>query len=210
MTMNVGIGIAFIVVAVLILFADDISYALHRVGRFQRKPLRSSIASFPAFKFWKKRQRFKADPLEIRDFAVNLQLAASLEETLSGGLIEAAEQFADRGIFGQRLKRQVESRLTISPEEAIKGLAEDFQSEELRDLLRILEIAREQGASTAEALAVSVEAMESDIETKVKRDIQRAPIVLTIPMVVGVFFAALILAAYPLLVSMFETLTRYH
>lgn len=210
MTMNVGIGIAFIVTAMLILFADDIYYVVHRVGRFQRKPLGLSVSSSPLFRLFKRRQQFKADPIEIRDFAVNLQLAASLEETLSGGLVEMAEQFADRGIFGERLKRQVESRLTISPEEVIKGLAEDFQSEELGDLLRRLEIAREQGASPAEALAVSVEAMESDIETKVKRDIQRAPIILTIPMVVGVFFAALVLAAYPLLVSMFETLTRYH
>ncbi|HIC92811.1 MAG TPA: hypothetical protein EYP09_00975 [Anaerolineae bacterium] len=209
MTTNTGIGLALIFAAVLILLASDISYAIQQVKRFQRRRLRSKLSELPVFRWFKRRQRFRADLTEIRDFAINLQLATSLEETLSGALLETAEQFANRGVFGQRLKRQVESKLSISPEEVIRGLAKDFESEELKDLLSRLEMARDGGTSSVEALRVSVEDIEEAIRAKIERDIQRAPVMLTIPMVAGVFFAALVLIIYPLVVRLLTTFTRY-
>ena len=202
MTMNTAIGLALIFAAALILLASEISYAAQRVGRFQRKRSRLKLSELPVLRWFKRRQRFRADLTEIRDFAVNLQLATSLEETLSGALIETAEQFANRGVFGQRLKRQVESKLAISPEEVIRGLAEDFESEELRGMLSRLEMARDGGTSSVEAVRVSAEDIENKIRAKVERDIQRAPVILTIPMVAGVFFAAIVLMIYPLAVQL--------
>lgn len=209
MTTNTGIGLALIFAAVLILLASDISYLIQQVKRFQRRRLRLQLNELPVFRWFKRRRRFQADLTEIRDFAINLQLATSLEETLSGALLETAEQFANRGVFGQRLKRQVESKLAISPEEVIRGLAEDFESEELKDLLSRLEMARDGGTSSVEALRVSVEDIEEAIRAKIERDIQRAPVMLTIPMVAGVFFAALVLIIYPLVVRLLTTFTRY-
>jgi hypothetical protein len=138
----------------------------------------------------------------------SLQLAASLGETLSGGLAAAAEQFAHRGVFGDRLKRHVESRLSISPEAVLEGLAEDFDSEELRDLLSRLEMAREGGASISETLKVSAEEAESRIRDEIKQDIQRAPVTLTVPMAVGVFLPAIALSMYPLVSRLISSLTR--
>ena len=161
----------------------------------------------PVLRWFRRRRKLQVDLTEIRDFVVNLELATSLEQTLAGALVETAEQFADRGVFGQRLKRHVETRLALSPEDVIRGLIEDFGSSELRDLLTRLERARAGGMSNVEALTLSVETIEDDIRVKVERDIQRAPIILTIPMVVGVFFVALVLTAYPLIVGTVQTLT---
>jgi hypothetical protein len=192
------LGILFVVVALVILFADDIIYTLQKVSRFRDGGPRLRVSDLPIIRLFVRRRRYQTRLTEIRDFIVSLQLAASLGETLSGGLIAASEQFADRGVFGERLKRQVESRLSISPEAVLEGLAEDFDSEDLRDLLSRLEMAREAGGSTSEALKVSAEDVESRIGDEIKQDIQRAPVMLTAPMAVGVFLPAIALSMYPL------------
>jgi hypothetical protein len=116
------IGFLFVTAALLILFADDIAYALQRLSRFRdsESALRLRLSELPIVRRFVRRGRFQTDLTEIRDFMASLQLAASLGETLSGGLTAAAEQFAHRGVFGERLKRQVESRLSISPEAVLR------------------------------------------------------------------------------------------
>lgn len=206
--MNKGVGIVFIAVALLILaLADDIHYALSRMWRFQRRRWGLDLSRLRSP--FKRRKRPQVALTEIRDFAVSLQLAMSLEETLSGALARTAEQFSDRGVFGERLKRHVESKLAISPEEVIRGLAEELGSEELSDLLTKLDLARDGGVSSVEALSVSVNAIEEEIRAGIERDIQRAPIVLTIPMVLGVFFVSIVLSLWPLISSMLRTLQAY-
>jgi len=197
---NPWIGLLLVVGAFLLLFGDQIGYTTKRIGQFRGDSETLSPSDLPIVGRLFKKKHYEAKLTDIRDFIVSLQLAASLGETLSGGLIRAAKQFSDRGIFGERLKRQVESRLSIGPEEVIKGLAEDFDSEELRDVLRRLEMVREAGASTSEALAVSADEVGGRIEDEIKRDIQRSPTMLTIPMAVGVFLPAVALSMYPLVV----------
>jgi len=202
--MNLGVGLLLVAVALLILVSDELSYAARRIWQFQGRYLRFSRPRFP----WEGRKRkLHADLTDIRDFVVNLQLAVSLNETLSGALIETARQFTGRGIFGERLKKYVESRLAVSPEEVIRGMAEDFDAPQLHDLLRRLEISRDGGTTHLDALNMSVEAIEKDIRADVQREIQQAPIRLTMPMVVGVFFAALVLGAYPVLLALLRILT---
>ena len=205
MTTNVRLGFLLIAAATLIL-ADRLLYLLWRIVRFQRSRPGLQVETLPILRWFHRRRKFQVEPTEIRDFVVNLELATSLGQTLAGALVETAEQFASRGVFGQRLKRHVETRLVLSPEDVIRGLIEDFGSSELIDLLTRLERARSGGTSNVEVLALSVEAIEDDIRVKVERDIQRAPIILTIPMVVGVFFVALVITTYPLIAILLESL----
>ena len=205
MTTNVRLGLLLIVAATIIL-ADRLFYLLWRIVRFQRLRPELQVETMPVLRWFRRRRKLQVDLTEIRDFVVNLELATSLEQTLAGALVETAEQFADRGVFGQRLKRHVATRLVLSPEDVIRGLIEDFGSSELIDLLTRLERARAGGTSNIEALTLSVETIENNIRYKVERDIQRAPIILTIPMVVGVFFVALVITAYPLVVGTIQTL----
>jgi len=206
MTTNVRLGLLLIAAATIIL-ADRLLYLVWRIVRFQRLRPELQVETMPVLRWFQRHRKLQVAPTEIRDFVVNLELATSLEQTLAGALVETAEQFANRGVFGQRLKRHVETRLALSPEDVIRGLIEDFGSSELRDLLTRLERARAGGMSNVEALTLSVETIEDDIRVEVERDIQRAPIILTIPMVVGVFFVALVLTAYPLIVGTVQTLT---
>jgi hypothetical protein len=202
------VGLLFVFAALVILFADDIAYAAQRVARFRDTKVELGLSELPIVRWFVKRRRFETDLTEIRDFLASLQLAASLGETLSGGLMAASEQFAHRGVFGERLKRQVESRLTISPEAVLEGLADDFDSEELRDLLSRLGMAREGGASISETLKVSAEEVDSRIRDEIKQDIQRAPVTLTVPMAVGVFLPAIVLSMYPLVSRLISNLAR--
>jgi hypothetical protein len=205
MTTNVALGLLLIAAAMVIL-ADDLLYLVWRIARFQRLRPEFRVETLP-FVRWFRRRKFQVDSTEIRDFVVNLELATSLDQTLAGALVETAEQFANRGVFGQRLKRHVDTRLVLSPEDVIRGLVEDFGSSELSGLLTRLERARAGGTSNLEALTLSVETIENDVRSKVERDIQRAPTILTIPMVVGVFFVALAITAYPLIVITIKELT---
>ena len=41
----------------------------------------------------------------------------------------------------------------------------------------------------------------------VEKEIERAPVMLTIPMIIGVFFSSLALLGFPLLILMFDSVT---
>ena len=210
MTLNTGLGFLLVAFAsvLLLLMAGDLSYWARRIWRVQRQHRRwlrkpSFSLSLP-LRGIRRRGPFRVELWEIRDFLVGLQLALSLEESLVGALNQMAEQFADRGVFGQRLLAHVQSKAAISPEEVLKGLAEDFQSEQLRDALTRLTLAREGGMSYVEAMALSVGAVEHEIKAEVEQEIRRASDMLLIPMGVGVFFPALALGLYPVVSELLE------
>ena len=205
-------GIILLAVALFLLVGDDVAYGWQRYRRFHTKRAISPKPSLSA----RLRDRwdrlvhadyYRVDLPLIRDFVGNLQLAMSLEDTLSGALIRTSEQFQNRGIFGARLMKHVRSRLTIAPDAVIKALAKDFDSPELDAVVLRLDLARDSGLTAVEALNVSLEEIEHKISTELERDIQRSPVYLTIPMVVGVFFATLALAAYPLIRGLLNTIT---
>jgi len=201
-------GSLLIIFAILLVFGGDLAYWGRRIWRFQRHRVErfENWIGRRLLKRFRSQQRFQTDLVTLRDFVLTLQLAMSLEDTLAGALTRAAQHLKDRGVFGERLVIQVRSRLTISPEAVIEGLAEDFDSDELRDVMERLAMARDGGLSYADALAVSVEEIENRIRRKIERDIQRAPLILTIPMVAGVFFSALILALYPIVAALIDSL----
>ena len=193
--------VVLFVSVVLLLAASGLDYLLRRTWAFQRKRLHRGtkerqkrlLARFG------RATRYHVDLRELRDFVISLQLGTSMEETLSGALSAAAEQFKGRGDFGKRLFKHVETRLSIAPEEVIKGLAEDFQSEHLRDLAQRLEMARDGGISYERALSLTVSQLEEEIRGDLKRDIQMTPIQLTFPMIIGVFLPAVLIGMYPLI-----------
>jgi len=199
-------GVILVGAVALLFTASGLDYTVERVWRFQRRRLGWNVGWPQLFERFHRKPRFQASLTEIRDFVVNLQLATSMDQTLSVALLQAAEHLADRGIFGKRLKQHVESRLVASPEEVIKGLAEDFRSDQLNDVLRRLEAARDGRTSSVEALSWSVAAIEENIRTDIEREIQQAPNQLGIGMMAGVFGPALFLSATPLVIALLDQL----
>jgi len=205
---NTGLGLRLIFAGLLLIVVGRLIWDLggRRVWLFQRRRLKFR-PGLPRWLRWMRREKYKVELTTLRDFAVSLQLAVSLAETLGGALAVTAEQFADRGSFGERLNRHVETRLAIGPDEVIKALAHDFDSQPLRDLLERLDIARDGGITRREALQITVEELDERIRIDVEREMQRAPVVLTIPMVAGVFFACLLLLVYPIVVEVLNAIS---
>jgi len=210
MTLNTTLVLLLIAFAsvLLLLMAGDLSHWLRRIWRVQRLHRRwlrkPSLSLSLPLRGIIRRGPLRVELWEIRDFLVGLQLALSLEESLAGSLSQMAEQFADRGVFGQRLLAHVESKAAISPEEVLKGLAEDFQSEQLRDAMMRLTLSREGGMSYVGAMALSVGAVEHEIKAHVEQEIRQVSDRLIIPMGMGVFFPALVLGLYPLVREILE------
>lgn len=194
--------------AILVVAASGFDYTLERVWAFQRKRFRRFAEGSRARLLARlgRPQRYQVDLREIRDFVISLQLGTSMDETLSGALLRAAEQLKDRGAFGERLLKHVETQLSIAPEDVIKGLAEDFHSEHLVDLVLRLEMARDGGISYERALSLSVSLIEEEIRGHLERDIQQIPIQLTLPMIVGVFLPAIVIGVFPLVLNVLGVL----
>jgi hypothetical protein len=209
----VNVGLLLLGAALLILVGEDLAYGVERYKRFhiKRNVIGPKLTRSQRLRRWVDRKihakYYRVDLPLIRDFIGNLQLAMSLEDTLSGAIIRTSEQFKDKGYFGARLMRHVRSRLSIAPDAVIAALARDFNSSELDDVVLRLELARDSGLTAVEALNVSLEEVEHKIQNSLERDIQRSPVVLTIPMVVGVFFATLMLAVFPLVQGLLRTMT---
>jgi hypothetical protein len=177
----------------------------NHIWRFQRKRRMHRIERYRPRNMWRrmrKKPAYEVTLPTIRDFVLTLQLSLSLAETLAGALTQAARQFGDRGVFGERLTTRVRSQLQV--EAVIRALAIDFNSEHMHDLADRLDMAHEGGLSYSEAVNISLDDIEDEIRVGVEKEIERAPVVLTIPMIIGVFFAALAILGYPLLIVMFD------
>jgi hypothetical protein len=195
-------GILIVLVAfilVLVLFGGP---AWSRIWSIQRARWRPRLHRYNPKNVWRrarKKPTFEVDMPTIRDFILTLQLSLSLAETMAGALTQASKQFGSRGQFGQRLMVRVRSQLQVEPEAVIRALSVDFSSEHLEELAERLEMAHEGGFSYRQAVDASLDDVEEEIRVNVEKEIERAPVVLTIPMIIGVFFSALALLGYPLL-----------
>jgi hypothetical protein len=168
-----------------------------RMARLQRYNPRNILRSF------RRQAVYQVDLPTVRDFILTLQLSLSLAETLAGALQQASRQFGVRGVFGERLQKRVRSQLQVEPEQVIRALSEDFQDRHLSELADRLDLAHEGGLTYSEAVAASLEDVEEEIRVNVEKEIERAPVTLSIPMIIGVFFSALALLGWPLLMLMF-------
>jgi len=202
---------SLLLIAGLILFIAVLwEFAGSRIWLFQRKRRKARYAKYHPRNLWRRARGkpvFEVDLPTIRDFILTLQLSLSLAETLAGALVQAGKQFGDRGVFGQRLTTRVRSQLQVEPEAVILALANDFESPYLHSLAERLEMAHEGGLSYSEAVNITLDDIEEQIRINVEKEIERAPVMLTIPMIIGVFFSALALLGIPLIVVMFNTMT---
>ena len=192
---------------ILVLFGGEV---WSRVWRVQRRRRMERLQRYNPRRIWRrmrKKPTYDVDLPTVRDFVLTIQLSLSLAETLAGALQQAARQFGERGTFGQRLTTRVRSQLQVEPERVIMALATDFESEALMDLADRLDLAHEGGLSYGEAVNSTLEEIEERIRIDVEKEIERAPVMLTIPMIIGVFFSALALLGFPLLVVMFNSVT---
>lgn len=193
----VVIGLALVVLA-FVLFRLD--YVFKRTWLFQRRRVQGwwSALRFPMLGSAKKKKA-KVPMTEVRDLLVSLQLGTSMQSTLSGSLTRASEQFAGRGILGERLRKQVDARLSNSPEAVFEGLVEDLDSPHLARVLDRVRMAASGGVSYHQVLTVSVEELDQDIRVQIERNILKAPNQLTMPMIGGVFFPALVAGLIPII-----------
>jgi hypothetical protein len=196
------------IIIVMVLFAGVVvlqatggDYQIKRVVHFQRRRLRGhTIQSIlPGLLGENRSPKLKVPLSEVRDLIITLQLGTSMQATMTGSLQKAAEQFRGRGVLGDRLNRHVEAKLhSVGPQAVLEGLAEDFDCPQLQEVLERVRMAEDGGISYTQVLAVSVSTIEEDIRGAVEQEIQKAPTRLTLPMVVGVFFPALILGLLPI------------
>lgn len=203
-------ALVFVLLAFLALMFLYIAMNWTQIYRLQRNRRIASYQRYNPRRLWRRARGAKTYEVNlptIRDFILTLQLSLSLAETLSGALVQAARQFGERGTFGERLQTRVRSQLQVEPEQVIRALADDFESVDLEELAEKLEMAHEGGLSYSEAVEASLDDVEEKIRMQVEKEIERAPVVLTIPMIIGVFFAALALLGYPLLVVMFNAVS---
>jgi len=193
----VVIGLALLVLA-LALFRVD--YALKRIYLFQRRRIQGWWSSIRLPSLGSDQKKKARVPMtDVRDFLVSLQLGTSMQSTLSGSLTRAAEQFAGRGVLGERLRKKVEARLSNSPEAVFEGLVDDIDSPHLRRVLDRVRMAASGGVSYHQVLTVSVEEIDQDIRVAIERNILKAPNQLTMPMIAGVFLPALAAGLLPII-----------
>jgi hypothetical protein len=178
--------------------ALGLDYQLKRIWQAQRRRMKGlqMPAAIPLFQKSKKR---KVPLTQVRDMVISLQLGTSMQATMSGSLEQTARQFKDKNILGERLARHVDSRLSTSPDSVLMGLVEDFDCPQLAEVLERVRMASEGGLSYTQVLGVSANSIEEDIRSLIEQQIQKAPVRLTIPMVGGVFFPALVLGLLPLM-----------
>ena len=193
----VVVGLALVILVFVLLRLD---YVFKRTMRFQRRRIQGwwSAIRFPTLGGHRKKKA-KVPMTELRDMLVSLQLGTSMQSTLSGSLTRAAEQFANRGILGERLRKQVDARLSNSPEAVFEGLVEDIDSTHLARVLDRVRMAANGGVSYHQVLSVSVEEIDQDIRVGIERNILKAPNQLTMPMIVGVFLPALAAGLLPVI-----------
>jgi len=205
---NAAIGpvLIFFGLVILLFLVGDSRNPFYYIWLFQRRRLRISPRRLPLVRRFNRERPVRPRLVDVRDFVVNLQLAMSLDESLTTALTRTTEQFANRGTFGQRLQRLVQSRVAIAPDDVITDLADNFQSDELKELKRQLALAKDWGIPTFEVLSASVEMLDDRINAQVEREIYRSPTLLAVPMIVGVFLPALILSAMPLIVNVLQTI----
>lgn len=199
--MIVLIPIVAVALIVLLIPLTGADYQLRRILHFQRRRLKGTELPdvLPIFREATTRKH-KVPLVDVRDLVLSLQLGTSMEATLTGSLAKATEQFADRGLLGERLQRHVEAKLSsIGPRAVIEGLVDDLDCPQLVEVLERIRMAEDGGISYHQVLAVSADAIDEDIRGSIEQAIQKAPTRLTLPMVIGVFFPALILGLFPLL-----------
>lgn len=153
-----------------------------------------------------KRRRTWRVKVEIRDFLSGLRLALAIRPTISLAL-EAASAGMSKGLFAERLRYHVKTRLlTEGAEAVIRRLAQEFHSKEVEGLLVRIEAARKGGLPLPEALRRASEEMERELIREAEYAVESAPVRLTFPLLLTLFPPLLLFIALPLVWTLLENL----
>ncbi len=144
---------------------------------------------------------------QVRTFVDELGLLP-----LDAGLSPALAAFAEReqpGILHERLRLHVQAqRLGGDALDVLRALAEDLRSDELRDLALKLDAARRGGESVEVALHEAADEMAAEMLAQARLAAKGAPNRMLIPALVTLFPPVLVLALYPAMMYLVDSLTN--
>jgi len=197
--------LAAIAIMVLTIYVTGFDYQLKRAVRFQRRRLGKRVKSV-RLPFLHTMTKRRVALSELRDLVMSLQLATSMEAGLAWALDRAADQFAERGILGERLERHVESRLSISSDAVLQGLVEDFENPYFAELLERVRAAEEGGIPYSRVFALTSSEIQEDIRSGIEQKIEKAPTRLSPIMILGLLTPVLLLGLAPMLSLLSDTM----
>lgn len=177
-----------------------LGYYVDRISHYQKRLSKPIEEQADLAVLTRRKEREPVDLTEIRDLVITLQLGTSMADTLTGAMEKAAEQFANRGRFGERLHDHVEARLySLSPAAVLQGLVDDFESDHLGRLLERVNMASEGGLSYNRVFTLTSMEIQEDIVGDVRQKIERIPVRLNTLMTAGLFPPVMLLLLIPLL-----------
>ncbi len=143
---------------------------------------------------------------QVRAFVDELSLMP-----LDAGLAPVLFQIAERdtaGILHDRLRLHVRAqRLGGDALQVLHALAGDMRSDDLRDLTRRLDAARRGGESVEVALHEAAQEMSAEMLAQARLAAEGAPNRMLIPALVTLFPPVLVLALYPAMMYLVDSLT---
>ena len=143
---------------------------------------------------------------QVRSFVDELGLMP-----LSSGLAPVLSRIAERDTFGilyDRLRLHIRAQqLGGDALGVLRALAGDLRSDDLADLCRQLDAARRGGGSVEETLRAAAQEMSAEMLAQARLAAEGAPNRLLIPALVTLFPPVLVLALYPAMMYLVDSLT---
>jgi len=167
----------------------------------------SALGFLPLFaRNYLKRQGQARVRRQVRSFVDELSLLP-----LTSGLAPALLRIADRntpGILHDRLRLHIRAQqLGSDALGVLRALADDLRSADLADLCRQLEAARRGGGSVEETLHAAAQEMSAEMLAQARLAAEGAPNRMLIPALVTLFPPVLVLALYPAMMYLVDSLT---
>jgi len=167
----------------------------------------SALGFLPLFaRNYLKRQGHARVRRQVRSFVDELSLMP-----LTSGLAPVLFRIADRntpGILHDRLRLHIRAQqLGSDALGVLRALADDLRSEDLADLCRQLDAARRGGGSVEETLHAAALEMSAEMLAQARLAAEGAPNRMLIPALVTLFPPVLVLALYPAMMYLVDSLT---
>ena len=167
----------------------------------------SALGFLPLFaRNYLKRQGQARMRRQVRSFVDELGLMP-----LSSGLAPALSRIAERdtpGVLHERLRLHVRAQqLCNDALGVLRALADDLRSDDLADLCRQMDAARRGGGSVEETLREAAQEMSAEMLAQARLAAEGAPNRLLLPALVTLFPPVLVLALYPAMMYLVDSLT---
>jgi len=156
-----------------------------------------------------KRQRIQAGQQQIQRELVNLvaslRLQLGLVPTPGAALLHVIDDNPD-GILWQRLRRHRSSVYAHGPIPALKKVAEDLSSQELRHLLARVSAAQAGSGGLSTTLREVAAEMTAELQQELGEQVESAPTRLIVPLLAALLSPLLVLLLSPALQAFMDTL----